>query len=157
MPTSGVLASGYPAESQYLYERFELIEQDQIPNQNNKTKTNKKQEKETCWYSSLVEGCYSTKILGIVLILMGVPAALQIWVLDQFKATWFILVCLGGLLWHLSVMVDNCVWLSQPLILILLEHNAHCLIFRGNRAGIEGLWRALGVDTLTSLTAELGQ
>ena len=52
-------------------------------------------------------------------------------------------------------MVDNCVWLSLGLLLGL-EHNAHCLIFRGSRAGIEGLWRTLE-EILTSLTAELGQ
>ena len=59
--------------------------------QNQKPTKNKKRKPKQ--YSSLVEGCYSTKILGIVLILMGVPAVLQIWVLDQFKATglfWFV-------------------------------------------------------------------
>lgn len=73
---------------------------------------------------------------------MGVPAVLQIEVLDQLKTMglfWFIL---GSLLWHLPVVVDD---ICVVGLLFELEHNAHFFWFcffisKGSGVSRGSLW-----------------
>lgn len=47
---------------------------------------------------------------------------------------------LGSLLWHLPVVVDD---ICVVGLRFGLEHNAHCFVSKGSRAGRTNLWRTL--------------